>query len=114
MPVMMAEPGPGTEVVAPPAAPAKRGSRVPPLFHFLGQSLSITALALASYLAISHFFLESVTVVGGCMTPTLHDAQRYLLNRWVYHFRPPHRSDVILLRDPSDNGFSVKRIIGVG
>jgi len=47
------------------------------------------------------------------MLPTLRDSQQYLLNRWVYYVRAPQRSDVVVIRDPADNGYSVKRIIGV-
>jgi signal peptidase I len=79
----------------------------------LGQTALIGLLAFGSYFLISHFFVESVTVVGVSMVPTLQNSQRYLLNRWVYYVHPPHRSDVVVLRDPSDNGFSVKRIVGV-
>jgi signal peptidase I len=68
-------------------------------------------LAVASYFVVSHFLLQSVKVVGRSMAPTLHDADHYLLNRWVYLFRAPRHRDVVVLRDPSDNGFSVKRII---
>ena len=75
------------------------------------QCLVIAALAAASYHIISHFFLQSVRVVGRSMVPTLHDSQYFLLNRWIYGVRSPQRSDIVVLRDPSDNGFSVKRII---
>ena len=75
------------------------------------QLLVVLALATASYFAISHFLLQSVKVVGRSMVPTLYDSQHYLLNRWVYHIRAPKVADVVVLRDPSDNGFSVKRII---
>jgi signal peptidase I len=68
-------------------------------------------LAAASYFLISQFLLQSVRVVGRSMVPTLYDSQHYLLNRWVYHIHVPRHSDVVVLRDPSDNGFSVKRII---
>ena len=47
------------------------------------------------------------------MVPTLRDSQQYLLNRWVYFVREPRRTDVVVIRDPADNGYSVKRIIGV-
>jgi signal peptidase I len=80
----------------------------------LRQSLHLVvvlALAVASYLLISKFLLQSVKVVGRSMVPTLYDSQHYLLNRWVYHLHSPRHSDVVVLRDPSDNGFSVKRII---
>jgi signal peptidase I len=46
------------------------------------------------------------------MYPTLEHTGRYLLNRWVYHVRPPRQGDVVVIRDPVDNGLSVKRIIG--
>ena len=81
---------------------------------FLRQSfhcLVVLALAAVSYFLISHFLLQSVKVVGRSMVPTLYDSQHYLLNRWVYHLHAPRHSDVVVLRDPSDNGFSVKRII---
>lgn len=76
-----------------------------------GQYLVIALLAVASYFIVSHFFLQSVKVVGISMFPTLHDSESYLLNRWVFYVRPPRCADVVVLRDPMDNGFSVKRIV---
>ncbi|HEY5480161.1 MAG TPA: signal peptidase I [Verrucomicrobiae bacterium] len=75
------------------------------------QCLVLAVLSVASYYLISHYFLQSVKVVGRSMMPTLYDSQYFLLNRWVYGVRSPQRSDIVVLRDPSDNGFSVKRII---
>jgi signal peptidase I len=75
------------------------------------QLLSVILMAAASYLVISHFVLQSVKVVGRSMVPTLYDSQHYLLNRWIYRIRAPHQSDIVVLRDPVDNGFSVKRVI---
>ena len=68
---------------------------------------------MASYFVISHFVLQTVQVVGESMVPTLRDSQQYLLNRWVYYFRAPKRSDVVVLRDPVDKGFAVKRVVGM-
>jgi signal peptidase I len=79
----------------------------------LSQILLIGVLAAASYLIISHFLVESVRVVGESMNPTLHNAQRYLLNRWVFYLRPPHPGEIVVIRDPLDKGLSVKRIVGV-
>jgi signal peptidase I len=84
------------------------------LFRQIGLPLVVAALALGSYLLISHFFLEGVSVVGISMAPTLQNSQRYLLNRWVFYLRPPRPAEVVVLRDPGDNGFSVKRIIASG
>jgi len=81
--------------------------------HQAFQGVCLIALAVSSYLFISHFFLQTVKVVGLSMSPTLGDSQRYLLNRWVYYFRTPAHSDVIVIEDPADHGYSVKRVIAV-
>ncbi len=88
--------------------------RSPALLQQLGLSLLVAALAVASYLLISHFFLEGVSVVGMSMAPTLQNSQRCLLNRWVFYLRAPRPSEVVVLRDPGDNGFSVKRVVAKG
>ena len=75
------------------------------------ESLLMVGLALASYLFISHFFVQSVRVKGTSMAPTLTDSKLYLLNRWVFYVRAPRPTEIVVLRDPSDGGFSVKRIV---
>jgi signal peptidase I len=75
------------------------------------QCLVVAVLAVVCYAIISTFFLQSVTVVGRSMTPTLQDSQRYLLNRWIFYCRSPRQSDVVVLRDLIDNSLSVKRVI---
>ena len=94
-----------------PLGARKARSGSPSIPRQIAQFLAFTVLAVASYFLISHFLLQSVKVVGRSMAPTLYDSQHCLLNRWVYHFRAPRQTDVVVLRDPSDNGFSVKRII---
>jgi signal peptidase I len=86
----------------------------PSFLKKITQTLSVIALALGSYLFISHFVVQSVKVVGESMRPTLQNAQQYLLNRWVLYLRPPHRCEIVVIRDPTDHGLSVKRIVGVG
>jgi signal peptidase I len=78
-----------------------------------GQWVAIVVLAAACYFLFSHFLLQSVRVAGISMLPTLQDSQRYLLNRWVLFVRAPHRDEIVVLRDPSDNGYSVKRVVAV-
>ena len=90
----------------------RKQPRTPNFLQQIYQCICVAALALGSYFIISHFVLQSVQVVGVSMAPTLHDSQQYLLNRWVYYFRAPRRSDVVVLRDPIDQGFAVKRVIG--
>ena len=89
----------------------KAPTRARSIFQQAFQCLAIAVLAAASYFVISRFLLQSVKVVGRSMVPTLSDSEHYLLNRWVYYLHPPRHSDIVVLRDPSDNGFSVKRVI---
>ncbi len=102
------------------AIPAENGfgpiinrSGLKKIWRQLGQGLLLAALAFASYFLISHFLVQSVRVVGASMDPTLHDSERYLLNRWIYHVRDPQPNDVIVLRDPQDGCFAVKRVVAV-
>jgi len=107
-------PMPGVGSVSTVALPSSLArEEAPPRRHgkYLAQALALAVVALVSYLAVSRFVVQSVTVVGVSMAPTLRDSQRYLLNRWVFRLRSPHPSDIVVLRDPSDNGFAVKRVI---
>jgi len=71
----------------------------------------VTVFGLASYLFISQYLLQSVQVVGVSMSPTLKNSGFYLLNRGVYLIRDPQPKDIVVIRDPLDQSFSVKRII---
>jgi signal peptidase I len=74
----------------------------------------IILLSIGCYYIISRYFVQSVQVVGISMVPTLQENNHYLLNRWAYHGRDPRVGEIVVLRDPEDQGFSVKRIIAIG
>lgn len=73
--------------------------------------LVIAALAYGTFEFVSHYVLQSVQVIGASMSPTLHDSERYVLNRFIYHVREPRPRDIVVLRDPADDCYAVKRII---
>jgi signal peptidase I len=77
------------------------------------QCLIVALLATASYLLISHYVLQSVQVVGASMWPTLQDADRYFLNRWAYDVRNPRRGEIVVLKDPTDGAYCVKRVVAL-
>jgi signal peptidase I len=79
----------------------------------IGQGVIIAFLAVVSYLVVSHYFVQSVRVVGLSMSPTLADSDTYLLNRWAFHIRNPRPKDIVVIRDPVDGSLSVKRVIGI-
>lgn len=57
------------------------------------------------------YVLQTVQVTGPSMSPTLPDSNRYLLNHLSYLYREPKPADIVVLRDPQDNGYAIKRII---
>jgi len=71
----------------------------------------IVGMSIGCYFVISHYFVQSVQVVGESMVPTLQPDAHYLLNRWAFHNRNPEVGDVVVLRDPADHGISVKRVV---
>jgi signal peptidase I len=79
----------------------------------LGQCVLVAVLATLSYFFISRYILQSVQVAGTSMSPTLHDSDQYFLNRWVYDFRAPRRGEIVVLRDPTDGAYCVKRVIAL-
>jgi signal peptidase I len=99
-----------------PSATRKRTSS----FHIdrfikqLGILALIGLLSAGCYLYISHCLVQTIEVVGNSMVPTLQPGNHYILNRWAYHDVGPQRGDIVVLRDPADHGFSVKRIVAMG
>ena len=75
--------------------------------------MAVGALAVASYFLVSHYVLQTVQVAGASMSPTLHDADRYFLNRWIYDLRAPRRGEIVVVKDPTDGNFCVKRIVAL-
>ena len=71
----------------------------------------IAGLSYGSFYFVTHYVMQSVHVIGQSMSPTLRDDERYVLNRWVYHVRDPKPSEIVVLRDPADNCYAVKRIV---
>ena len=68
-------------------------------------------LCLGAYYMISRYVVTPVVIQGRSMTPTLRDGECYFLNRWVYMFKTPARSDLVVIKDPGHDDFAVKRII---
>jgi signal peptidase I len=83
----------------------------PSLSKQLLQCAVAVLVAYGSFLLFSQFGFLPVRVVGPSMSPTLHDADFYFLNRWVYVLHDPQPKDIVVLRDPQVNGYAVKRVI---
>jgi len=55
----------------------------------------------------------AVEIKGGSMSPTLIDGERYLLYRCTYLVRTPRKGEIVVIKDPEDQGLSIKRIVGL-
>jgi signal peptidase I len=72
------------------------------------------AIALGLALAIIVFLYQPVKVEGTSMAPLLSDQERIFINKFVYHFEPIDRGDVVVFWYPLDRSKSfIKRVIGL-
>ena len=72
------------------------------------------AVALGLALLIIIFLYQPVKVEGTSMAPLLSDQERIFINKFVYHFEPIDRGDVVVFWYPLDRSKSfIKRVIGL-
>jgi len=73
----------------------------------------LTVLCVAAYQVVSRHVATAVIVQGRSMLPTLHDGDRFILNRLSYIRHAPQRGDVVVVNDPGHHDYAVKRIVGM-
>jgi signal peptidase I len=71
----------------------------------------LLVLAYGSYQFASRFVVQTVQVVGSSMSPSLHSGDSYFLNRLIYLWRDPRPQDIVVLKDPTDGGYAIKRVV---
>lgn len=72
------------------------------------------AVALGLALVIIVFLYQPVKVEGTSMAPLLSDQERIFINKFVYHFEPIERGDVVVFWYPLDRSKSfIKRVVGL-
>lgn len=109
----------GEAITGSPGSPIPQGNsnsvrrRVNSATQQLFQCCVVGILAFASYFLISHYILQSVQVQGRSMYPTLQNADRYFLNRLIYEIRAPKRGEIVVLKDPTDGSYCVKRVVAL-
>jgi signal peptidase I len=98
----------------------------------IGIDWAVTILgAVAIVLAVKAYVVNPYRIPSSSMEPTLHCAgpgqgclarfsDRVLANRFVYHFRDPHRGEIVVFKTPpradaicGAGGTFVKRLIGL-
>jgi signal peptidase I len=72
------------------------------------------AIALGLAIVVMIFLYQPVKVEGNSMNPLLSDQERIFINKFVYHFEPIDRGDVVVFWYPLDRSKSfIKRVVGL-
>ena len=84
----------------------------------LGEEIKdwVVSIAIAVVLAffIRYFIVELYLVDGPSMRPTLLSAERLVVNKFIYRFRPPERGEILVFRYPRDPSRDfIKRVIAI-
>lgn len=80
---------------APSAATKEQSTK-----NSLVELVSIVAIALGLALLIQAFLVKPFRIPSQSMEPTLDVGQRVLVDRVRFHFRDPHRGDVVVFKPP--------------
>jgi signal peptidase I len=79
---------------------------------FALELVEIGLLALGIYLVIT-FAVETVHVIGLSMYPTLDNDDLLIASKVDYHFHPPQRGDIVILKPPFGTSDLIKRVVGL-
>lgn len=97
-----------------PANPSDPSQQPPPLRRELRSWTRDLAVALGLAIVVMIFLYQPVKVEGTSMNPLLSDQERIFINKFVYHFEPIERGDVIVFWYPLDRSKSfIKRVVGL-
>lgn len=71
----------------------------------------IPAVVIALF--INLFLAQATQVLGQSMEPTLHSAQRVVIEKITYRFHGPRRGDVVVINSPGQREMLIKRVVGL-
>src|SRR5277367_7113402 len=73
----------------------------------------VISLAISCFIIV--FLYQPVKVEGTSMMPSLDDQERIFVNKFVYHWEPISRGDIVVFRYPRDPSKSfIKRVAALG
>ena len=99
------QPGPSNSPAPAPPAPLRRELR--------GWTRDL-AIVLGLAIVVMIFLYQPVKVEGTSMNPLLTDQERIFINKFIYHFEPIERGDVVVFWYPLDRSKSfIKRVVGL-
>ena len=75
----------------------------------------VMVLSIPAFLLCERHIVSSGRVTDVSMEPTLDPGSYFLINKYLYHFRPPKRGDVVVIQPATHRRwYYVKRVIGLG
>ncbi len=96
----------------PPATPSTSIRRK--IMAWIQDILETILPALLIVLVVNLFLAQATRVQGQSMEPNLHDNQRLIIEKVSYHFHPPQRGDIIVIRVQNRRSDPlIKRVIGL-
>src|ERR1700733_8074110 len=101
-----------------PSTSSNTSSEPPPSLLSLRHEIRVWTrdllIAIGLALVIIVFLYQPVKVEGTSMAPLLSDQERIFINKFVYHFEPIERGDVVVFWYPLDRSKSfIKRVVGL-
>ena len=76
----------------------------------IGETI-IPAVVIALF--INLFLAQATQVLGQSMEPTLHSAQRVVIEKITYRFHGPRRGDIVVIDSPKQSEMLIKRVVGL-
>ncbi len=84
------------------------------ILAFIWETLKIVAIALLIVIPIRYFLFQPFFVKGQSMEPNFESSDYLIVDEISYRFRNPARGEVVVFRNPQDQGQRfIKRIIGL-
>lgn len=81
---------------------------------FFWETAKVVIISLAIILPIRFFVAQPFYVKGASMEPSFYDHEYLIIDELSYHFRDPHRGEVVVFRYPQNpDQFFIKRVIGL-
>ncbi len=80
---------------------------------FLRETVTTVVLAFILALVIRAYVVEARVIPSGSMLPTIHEGDRVLVNKVVYHMRTPERGEIIVFEAPVSSEDFIKRVVGL-
>lgn len=84
------------------------------ILRWIREILETVLPALLIVLVVNLFLAQATRVEGQSMEPNLHNNQRLIIEKVSYHFHPPRRGDIVVIKLPSRHSDPlIKRVVGL-